>query len=99
MMFRLISLVLSGLLFWLNSYAQQKPYGYKVSGNGDIVSNVFLIQNGFVLDSTTNVQFPSKFYRFEYDEQGKLKRDINFWTFAVQEGRFTRHKTGYRDYF
>jgi len=95
-MARLISLLLAGLLFWSNSYAQQKPYGYKISGNGDIVSNVFFIQNGFVLDSAAA---GGKTYRFEYNEQGKLKRDINFVQFDSLVGRFTIHYPGYRDYF
>ncbi len=97
-MTRLISIIILGLLFSLNSFAQQKTFGYRIVGSGDIVSNVFPIQNGFVLDSARNAS-TSKIYRFEYNEEGKLKRDINFWQYAVQEGRFLRYKPGYRDYF
>ncbi len=98
MMMKLISLVLAGLLFCLNSYGQQKSFGYRISGNDDIVSNLIFIQSGFVLDSAVNRESKTT-YRFEYNEQGRLKRDINFWYVVVLDGRLVRHLPGYRDYF
>lgn len=65
-MTRLISIIIIGLLSSLNSFAQQKTFGYRLFGSGDIVSNVFPIQNGFVLDSARNAS-TSKIYRFEYN--------------------------------
>jgi hypothetical protein len=78
--------VISKILFSLALYslcsAQQQPYGYKFSGDNDILSDIFFIQNGFVLDSinnsTTNIT-----YKFEYNGQGRLTRDINFIRYRV----------------
>jgi hypothetical protein len=68
-------------------FAQLKPYGYKFSGNGDILSNIIFLQNGFVLDSVRN-QLGAKVgnmpYRFEYDKNRKLKRDINFYRIVIR---------------
>ena len=79
-MIKMISIILLGLILCPNYYAQQKIFGYKISGNGDIVSDVFRIQDGFVLDSA-NVSNNNKTYKFEYDKSGRLKRDINFITY------------------
>jgi hypothetical protein len=99
---RVTSIILLGLIFYSICFAQQKLYGYKYSGNGDIVSDIFFIQNGFVLDSVTNTD--SKItYRFEYDEKGKLKRDINFYSVLkvlIVNGRAKTIKMpGTRDYY
>ncbi|MGE5796690.1 MAG: T9SS type A sorting domain-containing protein [Ignavibacteria bacterium] len=97
---KLISIVLLGLSLSGNYFAQPKLFGYKISGNGDIISDVFLIQDGFILDSATS---SSRTYRFEYNEDGKLKRDINFITFRVLDTTGSRPRTrmvpGYRHYF
>lgn len=97
---KIIWVAVSGLISCVSAYGQQKSFGYRVSGKADIISNVFVIQSGFVLDSATNgVGTNTTTYRFEYDNKGRLKRDINFWTVPVQVGRFTVYKPGYRDYF
>jgi hypothetical protein len=97
----IMAILLSMVLYPLCS-AQQKMYGYKYSGKGDILSDCFFIQNGFILDSIVNVSI-NKTYCFEYNEQGKLKRDINFYTFDtlfMQNGRFHFiHEPGSRDYY
>ena len=51
---KLISIILLGLIIYVDCDAQQKSYGYKYSGDGDIVSDIFFIQNGYVLDSVSN---------------------------------------------
>jgi len=94
------------ILFCFNLYplcfAQQKPYGYKFSGNGDIVSDIFFVQNGFVLDSVRNIDTQIT-YHFEYDTKGKLKRDINFIkvdTTVYENGwPITKVLPGTRDYY
>ena len=71
--------ILLCLALCLISIAQPNPYGYKISGNGDIVSDAFFIQKGFFLDSVVNTSGTvSRTYRFEYNKQGRIKRDINF---------------------
>ncbi|MGE5846469.1 MAG: hypothetical protein ACM34O_07085, partial [Ignavibacteria bacterium] len=69
-----LSIILFGLIIYGDYFAQPKLFGYKISGNCDIISDVFLIHDGFILDSATSI---SGTYRFEYNEDGKLKRDIN----------------------
>ena len=83
---KLISTILLGLIVYLDCDAQQKSYGYKFSGNGDIVSDIFFVQNGYVLDSVSNtsIRIP---YSFEYNAKGKLKRDINFYRVLSANGR------------
>jgi hypothetical protein len=99
---RVILAILLGMVLYPLCFAQQKMYGYKYSGKGDILSDCFFIQNGFFLDSVVSVS-GNKTYSFEYNEQGKLKRDINFYTFdtlVTQNGRprFI-HEPGSRDYY
>ena len=101
-MIKMISIILLGLILCPNYYAQQKIFGYKISGNGDIVSDVFRIQDGFVLDSA-NVSNNNKTYKFEYDKKGRLKADFNFITSSVVK-TVNGHPQfiiipGYRDYF
>jgi hypothetical protein len=98
---KVISTILLSLILFLFCSAQQKTYGYKYSGKGDILSDCFIIQNGFVLDSVVNVN--GRTYRFEYNEQEKLKRDINYRTFpkdSLMNGRhFILFLPGSRDYY
>ncbi|MGE5811880.1 MAG: hypothetical protein ACM339_10275, partial [Ignavibacteria bacterium] len=93
-----LSIILFGLIIYGDYFAQPKLFGYKISGNCDIISDVFLIHDGFILDSATSI---SGTYRFEYNEDGKLKRDINFITFVIRDSITGRVKRipGYRDYF
>jgi len=79
---KLISIILLGLIVYLDCDAQQKSYGYKFSSNGDIVSDIFFIQNGYVLDSVSNTTIHIT-YSFEYNAKGKLKRDINFYRVLI----------------
>jgi hypothetical protein len=76
---KVISIILLSLILCPFCFAQQQMYGYKYSGKGDILSDCFFIQNGFVLDSVVSVS-QNKTYSFVYNEKGKLKRDINFYT-------------------
>lgn len=100
-MIKAISAILFVLLLFGDNFTQNKSFGYKISGNGDIVSDVFIIKNGFVLDSAVSIILTSKkTFGFEYDENGKLKRDINFIPIPSYDSSFgTIYKTGYRDYF
>jgi len=97
-MVKLISAVLFVLILCSVNFAQPKLFGYKISGNGDIISDVFLIQDGFILDSAI---YLSQTYKFEYYGDGKLKRDINFIKFSIRDTITGRLKLvpGYRDYF
>jgi hypothetical protein len=99
---RVIMAILLGMVLYPLCSAQQKMYGYKYSGEGDILSDCFIIQNGFVLDSVVSVD-GNKTYSFEYNEQGKLKRDINFYRFdtlVTQNGRpIFIQEPGSRDYY
>ena len=75
---KLFLVALLGLFLHPRCFAQQEPYGYRFSGSGDIVSDIFSIQNGYVLDSVRNTDLHIT-YSFEYNTKGKLKRDINFY--------------------
>ncbi len=101
-MIKLISLILIGFIVYGDCNAQQKSYGYKYSADGDIVSDIFFVQNGYVLDSLSNIDAHIT-YSFEYNGQGKLKRDINFFSVplvVIVNGRaqFIR-MPGTRDYY
>jgi hypothetical protein len=54
-MAKVILIILFGFFLYSNIYAQQETFGYRPSDNSDIVSDVFLIQDGFVLDSITSI--------------------------------------------
>lgn len=99
-MTKIISIILIGLILLPYNYSQQKPFGYKISGNGDIISDVFFIKDGFVLDSANVL---NKTYRFEYDENGRLIRDINFILYPTLDSSDSRIRIillpGYRNYF
>jgi len=97
-MIKLISSILFIVILCGDYFAQPKLFGNKISGNGDIISDIFLIQDGFVLDSAKN---NSRTYRFEYNNEGTLIRDINFLTFQVFDSSTGRMRVvpGYRDYF
>jgi hypothetical protein len=99
---KVISTILFSLVLYSLCSAQQKPYGYKFSGNDDILSDIFFIQNGFVIDSISNT-ITNTTYRFEYNGQGRLKRDINFIKKPVLVFNGTRpiyiFKPGTRDYY
>ena len=100
-MVKLISVILLvGFISCPNSYAQPKTFGHKILDKGDIVSTTFLIKDGFVLDSAiTN----SGTYRFEYNKDGKLSRDINIISYPIPvqiDGHiYIRLMPGYRDYY
>ncbi len=86
----LLSLALSSL-----GYGQQIPYGYSTIGQGGIFSNAFLIRDGFVLDSATNISGNTKTtYGFLYDEKGRLVSDSNLFyrLDPYKSGRFTLYK-------
>ena len=75
-MMKVISIILAGLLLSSYLYSQQGVFGYRISGNGEIISDLFQIQDGFILDSaSTNIYGIT--YRFEYNKDGKLSRDIS----------------------
>ena len=99
---KIISVILLGIVLYSFCFAQQKPYGYKFSGKGDIVSDLFSIQHGNVLDSVNNIDKHIT-YSFEYDNKGILKRDINF--FIITEIVFVnsrpeiKYMPGTRDYY
>jgi len=97
-MVKLISFILFILILCGDYFAQPKLFGYKISGNGDIMSDVFLIQEGFVLDSAIA---NNSTFRFEYDKNGKLKRDSNFLKFVIYDSITGMFKPvpGYRNYF
>ncbi|MFO7445119.1 MAG: T9SS type A sorting domain-containing protein [Ignavibacteriaceae bacterium] len=93
----IITLLFLFILF-TNSFAQNKPFGHKVTGYGDIMSDAFFIKEGFILDSAASY---GGIFRFEYDDNGRLERDINFIKFPVIDsvtGRF-KSQSGFRDYF
>ncbi|HTY00435.1 MAG TPA: hypothetical protein VMG09_10445, partial [Bacteroidota bacterium] len=100
-MIRVVSIVLLMLALYSLGFGQQIPYGYISAGHDGIVSNAFIVRDGFVLDSATNItwvhdpQNPTKTtYRFEYDEKGRLVSDSNLFTRAdpYKSGRFTLYK-------
>ena len=85
---KVISVILIGLVFYSFCYAQQKTFGYKISGGSDIISDAILIQDGFVLDSAVvnfNIGYDSAKYQFEYFGDGKLKSDISSKGLYVRE--------------
>jgi hypothetical protein len=76
-----ITIILFGLILFQNINAQQPLFGCKSFDNNDILSNVFLIHDGFVLDSLRD-SFYKITYKYEYDNNGKLIRDINHIGFS-----------------
>jgi hypothetical protein len=99
-MFKLISAFFFVIILCSNYFAQPKPFGYRIFGNGEIISSDFHIEDGFVLDSVTSYGIT---YRFEYDSNKKLSRDINLTTYQLRElvnGQYKyRVLPGFRDYF
>ena len=94
-----ICLLVVGL--YTSGYGQQKPYGYSIVGNGGIVSNAFIVRDGFVLDSAANFTWTytpqnatRTTYRFQYNQQGKLVSDSNltYRSDPYLSGRFTLFK-------
>ena len=98
-MAKVISIILFGFFLYSNIYAQQETFGYRPSDNSDIVSDVFLIQDGFVLDSITSIIYNDLLYSFEYNNNGRLKSDFNFVSIPVLVGTRVIRVPGYRDYF
>ena len=94
-----ILIILFGLSFNTYQYSQQKSFGYKNSGNGETISDIFLIQDGYVLDSAV---LNSTTYRFEYSNDGKMSRDINLSTYPLRvlvNGQYKiKFLPAYRDY-
>ena len=97
-MSRLILIISVVILLCPYNYSQQKTFGYR-NPNGT-VNTVFLIQNGFVLDS---VNSNSQIVRFEYNHVGKLSRDINIITLSAMVTVDGRQKwisiPGCRDFY
>ena len=94
-----ISIILLGLILNSNSFAQQISYGYKTLGSTDVVSDVFLIQEGYKLDSLLYQQtFNDKLYKFGYYPDGKLKWDYNYMFFQEPRNRRTVSFPAYRIY-
>lgn len=95
-----VLIILVGLSFCPYYYSQEKTFGSRISGNGDIISDVFLIHEGFVLDS---IKEGPTVYRFEYYSNGKLSRDFNivFNKIIVNINGQTKYISvpGYRDYY
>jgi hypothetical protein len=96
---KLVLISFWGLFLYPDFYAQQPAFGTKIFGGCDIVSDVFFIQDGFVLDSLYS---GSEKYQFEYYENGRLKKDSNFvrQVFHVEiDGRSTwKNFPGTREY-
>jgi hypothetical protein len=74
--------ILLSIVLYSFCFAQQQPFGSRISGGSDIISDAILIQNGFVLDSAVVNNYK---YQFEYYGDGKLKSDICPKGFRVQE--------------
>jgi len=74
-MIKVVKILLICLLLSTYNYSQQKTFGYRNSIG--TVSTVFLIKDGSVLDSANS---NNKIFRFEYNQAGKLSRDINIIT-------------------
>ncbi len=72
---KLISIILLGLIIYVDCDAQQKSYGYKYSGDGDIVSDIFFTQNGYVLDSVNNI-YISFTIHYEYNAKMENLKEI-----------------------
>ncbi len=93
-----ILVILFGLILCPDFYTQQ-IFGHRIFGENDILSDVFLIKEGSVLDSVVNNSIT---YKFEYDDYGKLIRDINFLKCPVRyyENGQSRIRLvpGYRNY-
>jgi hypothetical protein len=84
-MIKVITSILFGLILFQNIIAQQQIFGYKTSEGSDIISDIFKIQDDYVLDSVYMVTFDSSktnSYKFEYYNNGKLKRDINLISYT-----------------
>jgi len=97
---KVILIILFGLIIRSNINAQQKTFGYKLQGNGDILSDVFLIRKGMKLDSLTNKDHGIT-CKFEYYPDGKLKSDYNYLRAEIRDpvtGR-TIGAPAYRNYF
>lgn len=77
-MSKLIPFISVVILLCPYNYSQQKTFGYRDT-NGT-VNTIFLVQDGFVLDS---VNSNNQKYRFEYNHTGKLSRDINIITLSA----------------
>ena len=96
---KILLLVFLYLIISSDFYAQNKIFGYRLSGETDILSDVISIQSGTKLDSIINFITREIVYRFEYYPDGKLKSDYNYMRF--QELIDGRSKTfpGYRIYY
>lgn len=97
---KVILAVIAGLLLYADFYAQQKTFGYKISGGGDVLSDVFLIANGMKIDSMVNYTSAEGLtYKFEYYPNGKLKSDYNYISFKeYRSGYRTLEIPAYRQY-
>lgn len=95
-------MILFVIFLYSYCYAQPQKYGYKYSKNGDIVSDIFLIQNGNLLDSVNN-SITHITYKYEYDRNKKLKRDINYYQLMkilyVNGRAVIKYLPGTRDYY
>jgi hypothetical protein len=98
-----ILIILLGIVFYPHCFAQRIPYGYKCSENGNILSSYIIIQDGFVLDSAVNVGEANRTFSFEYNKNGKLKRDVNISRSldrVLVNGRWTsKYMPGTEDYY
>ena len=98
--------ILLSIVLYSFCFAQQQPFGSKITGSSDVISDAILIQNGFVLDSAVvnfNKDYDGTKYQFEYYGDGKLKSDIFSKGTVDQEIVNGRVKTiwlpGRNDYF
>jgi hypothetical protein len=96
----ILVILLVGLISCPYNYSQQETFGHKTLDNDDIVSTTFLIQDGFVLDSANS---NNQIFRFEYNQVGKLSRDINIITLpavvTVDGHQKLIHIPGCRDFY
>jgi len=106
-MFKMINVILLIFIICTNNFAQQKTFGFKISCSDDIISDVYLIHKDLVLDSAHVSTDPDgknyKTYKFEYYNDGKLKRDYNIIPFGVLDTTQSRPIwiwiPGYQTYF
>ena len=106
-MFKIINIILLGFINCTNIFAQQKPFGYRIFGMDDIISDIHLIHKNFVLDSVCIASYPGggiiRTYNCEYYDDGKLKSDYNFISFKFLDNTSPHPKLisipGYRYYF
>ena len=106
-MFKIINVILLGFIICTNIFAQQKPFGFRIFGMDDIISDIHLIHKNFVLDSVCVSSYPGsgiiKTYNCEYYDDGKLKSDYNFISFKFLDNNSPNPKLisipGYRYYF